>query len=38
MLLYTSAFVTQLVEWMAVNHHVTGSSPVGGVLKLFIFK
>ncbi len=25
------AAITQLVEWLAVNQHVTGSSPVGGV-------
>ena len=24
------AAITQLVEWLAVNQHVTGSSPVGG--------
>jgi hypothetical protein len=23
--------VTQLVEWVAVNHHVAGSSPAAGV-------
>ncbi len=23
--------MTQLVEWLIVNQHVTGSSPVGGV-------
>jgi hypothetical protein len=26
----TVAAITQLVEWLAVNQHVTGSSPVGG--------
>jgi hypothetical protein len=26
------AAITQLVEWLAVNQHVTGSSPVGGAL------
>ena len=25
-----AAAITQLVEWLAVNQHVTGSSPVGG--------
>lgn len=25
-----NAAITQLVEWLAVNQHVTGSSPVGG--------
>ena len=29
------AAITQLVEWLAVNQHVTGSSPVGGVI-LFV--
>ncbi len=27
-----AAAITQLVEWLAVNQHVTGSSPVGGAL------
>lgn len=27
---YRIAAITQLVEWLAVNQHVTGSSPVGG--------
>lgn len=26
--------VTQLVEWVAVNHHVAGSSPAAGVSSL----
>ena len=29
-----NAAITQLVECMAVNHDVTGSSPVGGVYYL----
>lgn len=28
------AAITQLVEWLAVNQHVTGSSPVGGASEL----
>lgn len=30
------AAITQLVEWLAVNQHVTGSSPVGGASFVFV--
>ena len=30
------AAITQLVECLAVNQNVTGSSPVGGVSNLFL--
>ncbi len=30
------AAITQLVECLAVNQNVTGSSPVGGVFNLFL--
>ncbi len=29
-IVHLAAAITQLVEWLAVNQHVTGSSPVGG--------
>ena len=35
---YYFSTITQLVERMAVNHDVTGSSPVGGVWMGILFK
>ncbi len=35
--IHVSAAITQLVECLAVNQDVTGSSPVGGVPDKFYF-